>query len=420
MLNSLIRKEIKEMLTRSALVYMIILASIFALTGQMISSSQESAADKPVVALVSLDSGIYATMVTDVLAESAELAYTGNDPAAARQALESAGGTALLTIPQTFTRDILAGEQARVEILWLMRGAGIMDSLPQQVVQVLLDRAALLISTHLIEENSNLNATVVLQPAYSFDTTEYKGKVMTGLTPGEVSNILGSQTMVVPIAVMMLILMASTSVISSMGMEKENRTLETLLTMPIRRSQIIVSKIVGSAVAGLAMGLIYMAGFYSYFSSLGASAADLTGLGLALGALDYMLVGLSVFAALMAALSLSIILGTFASNYRAAQTLTFPIIGLAMLPMLLTMFQDFDTMSLPMRVLLFAIPFSHPMMAMKALMMDNYLLVVSGIAYSLAVTAVLVAVAAWIFTSDRVVTGMVRSKLKLSGLLARK
>ncbi len=420
MLNSLIRKEIKEMLTRSALAYMVILAFIFAFTGQMISSSQEAAADKPVVALVSLDSGIYGAMVTDVLEENAELAYTGNDAAAARRALESAGGTALLTIPEAFTRDILAGEQAQVEILWLMRGAGIMDSLPQQVVQMLLDRAGLLISTHLIEENSTLNAGVVLQPAYSFDTTEYKGKVMTGLTPGEIGSILGSQTMVVPIAVMMLILMASTSVISSMGMEKENRTLETLLTMPIRRSQIIASKIVGSAVAGLVMGLVYMAGFYSYFNSLGASAADLPELGLALGPMDYVLVGLSVFAALMAALSLSIILGTFASNYRAAQTLTFPIIGLALLPMMMTMFQDFDTMSLPLQVLLFAIPFSHPMMAMKALMMDNYLLVVSGIVYSLAVTAGLVAVAAWIFTSDRVVTGMTGRKFKLAGLFARR
>jgi len=70
MLISLIRKEIKEMLTRSALVYMVILALIFALTGQMITSSQESADDKPVVALVSLDSGIYGTMVTGLLEAS--------------------------------------------------------------------------------------------------------------------------------------------------------------------------------------------------------------------------------------------------------------------------------------------------------------------------------------------------------------
>ncbi len=60
------------------------------------------------------------------------------------------------------------------------------------------------------------------------------------------------------------------------------------------------------------------------------------------------------------------------------------------------------------------------MMAMKALMMDNYLLVVSGIAYSLAVTGGLVAVAAWIFTSDRVVTGTMGRKFKLARLLARR
>jgi ABC-2 type transport system permease protein len=160
----------------------------------------------------------------------------------------------------------------------------------------------------------------------------------------------------------------------------------------------------------LIMGVIYMAGFYSYFNSLGGSTVSLQDMGLALNSLDYILIGLSVFTALLAALCLSIILGSFASNYRSAQTLTFPIIGLAMLPMMLTMFQDFDTMSMGMKLLIFLIPFSHPMMAMKALMMDNYPLVIGGITYSLGVTAVLVLIATWVFTTDRVVTGTASRK----------
>jgi ABC-2 type transport system permease protein len=156
-----------------------------------------------------------------------------------------------------------------------------------------------------------------------------------------------------------------------------------------------------------------MAGFFNYFNSFSTSTVSLSSLGLALGAWDYVLIGLSVFASLMAALCMAIILGTFASSYRQAQTLTFPIIGLAMLPMMVTMFMDFDTMSPLMKVITFIIPFSHPMMAMKALMLDNYPLVISGILYCLAFTAVLVAVTVRIFNTDRVVTGSMPRKLKL-------
>jgi ABC-2 type transport system permease protein len=409
----LIRKEIKEMLTMSTLIYMVAMALIFGLTGQLISSSQEGAADKAIIAIENHDTGAYAATLVGTLEAGAEVVYKGDDVVVAREALERKQGVALLTIPADFTDRINSGQQAEVDILWFMQGAGLMDSMPQSMIEGLLSTAKEAISAQLIQENSTLKAEIVLDPAQSIDTTEYKGKMIKGLTPGEISGLLGSKTTVIPVAVMMLILMASSSVISSMGMEKENRTLETLLTLPIRRSYIIISKIVGSAVVGLIMGVIYMAGFYSYFNSLGGSTVSLQDMGLALNSLDYILIGLSVFAALLAALCLSIILGSFASNYRSAQTLTFPIIGLAMLPMMLTMFQDFDTMSLGMKLLIFLIPFSHPMMAMKALMMDNYLLVVGGIAYSLGITAVLVLIATWVFTTDRVVTGTVSRKFSL-------
>ncbi len=410
---NLIRKEIKEMLTKATMIYMVAMALIFGLTGQLISSSQKTAAEKAIIAIENHDTGTYSTVLVNTLEAGAVVVYKGEDAAAARDALEEKQGVALLTVGPDFSHRINSGEKAEVEILWLMRGAGLADSMPQAVIENLISSAERAISAELIRENSTLSADIVLDPAQNVDTTDYKGKIINGFTPGEISGLLGSRTTIIPIAVMMLILMASSSVISSMGMEKENRTLETLLTLPIRRSHIIIAKIVGSAIVGLAMGVIYMAGFYSYFNSLGGASINLQELGLALNPFDYILIGLTVFAALLAALCLSIILGSFASSYRSAQSLTFPIIGLAMLPMMLTMFQDFDTMSLGMKVLIFAIPFSHPMMAMKALMMDNYPLVISGILYSLAVTVALIAVATWVFNTDRVVTGTVSRKLSL-------
>jgi ABC-2 type transport system permease protein len=82
------------------------------------------------------------------------------------------------------------------------------------------------------------------------------------------------------------------------------------------------------------------------------------------------------------------------------------------------MFKDFDTLPAVLRIILFAIPFSHPMMAIRALMFDDYLLVLSGIAYVTVFAATMVAVVAWIFRTDRLLTG--GTKLHLGRIIFRR
>jgi ABC-2 type transport system permease protein len=210
---------------------------------------------------------------------------------------------------------------------------------------------------------------------------------------------------------MMLIMAAGGTVIASMGMEKENKTLETLLTLPVKRGSIVTGKLVASALIGLVMAAIYMVGFNYYMTGFGASGElDLEKYNIALSAFDYLLVGISLFVTLIAALSLCMILGTFAKNYKSAQTLTMPITFLAMIPMFMIIFKDFNTLPLAAQIVLFAIPFSHPMMAMRSLMFDDYALVLGGIAYSAIFAAIAIALTVWIFKTDRLLTGRIGRK----------
>jgi ABC-2 type transport system permease protein len=156
------------------------------------------------------------------------------------------------------------------------------------------------------------------------------------------------------------------------------------------------------------MAAIYMLGFSRYMTSFQFSDTNLANFGLALGMQDYLLVGISLFTALLAGLSLCIVLGTFAKNYRSAQALVFPITALALIPTFIIMLKDFDTIPAVLKVLVFAIPFSHPMMAMRALMLDSYWLVIGGIAYTAIFTVLMVGVAVRIFNSDRLLTGRVQ------------
>jgi ABC-2 type transport system permease protein len=411
MIGNIIKKEFKELFTIGTLIPIVVIAIVFGSVGSMIGNVQESMEEKPVIGIVDRDEGDFSDIAMSVLTEKAEVIYDGNDAAEGLEEVREEDGVALLLIPETFSQNIYANQPGDIEIYWIMRGTGMMDSISSGVVEGLIQGVNQGISTKLIEEDSSADPALVLAPTKRVDTTFLRGKEIEGLSPTALGNMLMSQSIVIPIVVMMLIIMAGSSVISSMGLEKENKTLETLLTLPVRRSHVVIGKIVGSALVGMIMAAIYMIGFSRYMSSFQFSDINLADFGLSLGIQDYLLVGISLFAALLAGLSLCIVLGTFAKDYRSAQTMVFPITALAMISTFTTMFKDFDTIPVVLQILVFAIPFSHPMMAMRALMLDNYALVIGGIAYTAVFTVIMIAVAVRIFSSDRLLTGRFQKRV---------
>jgi ABC-2 type transport system permease protein len=410
MIGNIVKKEFKELFTIATLIPIVVIAVVFGLVGQMVGNIGETMEEKPVIGIVDMDSGDFSHIAMSVLTEKAKVIYDGSDAEEGLEEVREENGVALLVIPEKFSPNIYASHPGELEIYWIMRGAGMMDSISSGVVEGLILAVNQGISSSLIQQDSSADPALVLNPTTRVETTFFKGKEIEGLSPGALSNMLMSQSIVIPIVVMMLIIMAGTSVISSMGLEKENKTLETLLTLPVRRSHIVIGKMVGSALVGLIMAAIYMIGFSRYMSSFQMSDMNLADFGLALGMPDYLLVGVSLFVALLAGLSLCIVLGTFAKDYKSAQTLVFPITALAMISMFITMFKDFDTVPVAVRILVFAIPFSHPMMAMRALMFDNYALVIGGIAYTAVFTIIMIWIAVRIFNSDRLLTGRVQKR----------
>jgi ABC-2 type transport system permease protein len=405
MLGNIIRKEFKELFTLSTLLPIVVVALVFGFVGQMVGNVEQRIEERPVIGVVDRDEGELSDIAMSVLAERAEVIYEGGDAGEGLEEVREGNGVALLVIPETFTENIYANSPGEIEVYWIMRGAGMLDSISSATLEVLMQSVNQEISGELMEKDNPLDPALVLDPTTRSETTFFKGKEIEGLSPGQLSGMLISQSVVMPVVVMMLIIMAGVAVISSMGLEKENKTLETLLTLPVRRSHIVIGKIVGSALVGMIMAAIYMIGFSYYMGSFQISNTSPTDFGLALGMQDYLLVGISLFVALLAGLSLCIVLGTFARNYRSAQTIIFPITALAMISAFVIMFKDFDTIPVVLKALLFAIPFSHPMMAVRALMLDNYWLVISGIVYAAVFTTVMIGVAVRIFNSDRLLTG---------------
>jgi ABC-2 type transport system permease protein len=207
-------------------------------------------------------------------------------------------------------------------------------------------------------------------------------------------------------------------VISAVAMEKQNKTLETLLTVPIKRTSIITAKMLAAGLVGLISAGVYMFAFKGFVGGIGEEAARagaqaggatmMRQLGLYFDTTGYVILGLSLFLAILVALALAMILGVLAEDFRSAQNMIMPMMFMVMIPYFLSLFADINTVSLPVKIFILAIPFSHPFLVSQNIYLGNYGMIAGGLAYMLVVFAVLVVFAARVFSTDKILTMKLR------------
>jgi ABC-2 type transport system permease protein len=413
-LGNITKKEIRELLTPATFVPIILVALIMATMGNSIQDIQEQSTAPPTIGVITEDNSTLGVVASTLLHSHAKSVYNSTSTADLQKGLETVkqhNGVAVIIIPRNFTERITQEQPGTLQVYWIMKGAGLMDSISSSALESLITFINMNISKELIRENTSINASFVLTPTQRVETTYFKNREFVGLSPSTISGMLSSQSLLIPIVMMMIIIMAGSIVIASMALEKENKTLETLLTLPVKRTSIVSGKIIAAAFIGLILAIIYMVGMQFYFSGFQfSSGVNLAAYDLVLTSGDFIWIGVSLFLALIAGLSLCMLLGTFAKSYKSAQTLTFPITMLAMIPMFITMFADFETLPLALKIFTFAIPFSHPMMASRALLFHDYTLVIGGIVYIAIFALVTISIVVWVFKTDRLLIGTTKFK----------
>jgi ABC-2 type transport system permease protein len=204
-------------------------------------------------------------------------------------------------------------------------------------------------------------------------------------------------------------------------MEKEEKTLETLLTVPVDRFAILMGKVSSTIiVAGVAavtvlVGYNYMLGSITMGITT-AAPIDLVALGLVPSLLGYALLGISLFVTLLSALALAVIISAFSENVRGAQALVGYLYPIVFVPALVLIYLDVNTLPLALKAVLFAIPYSQPIIASKAIVLGDYATVIYGIIYVAAFTVVIMYIASRLFATEKILT----AKLKFKGLRRRK
>ncbi len=433
-MTSIIRKEVRELLTPGSVISVLVMVVLFAGLGGLIGGEVDSAAELPTFGFVVDEDGDYydGWNPYDVLCNETnygaeadskiilmDSAY-GNDEAILAEMREK-GITSVLALPDadSFRESMTNGTQVTMKQYYLYEPTGLFGTVSSSVLSSVVS----ILNTSLSQEimssaGTGLDYDFVTNPIVSGTndvSTIVDGEVHTGITPSDISNEITSQTLMIPIVIMIIIMMVGSIVISSMGSEKENKTLETLLTMPIKRTSIVSGKIVAAAIVGLVYGLAYMVGMSIYMGSMtgtiaGSSSVNLEDLGMSLDILDWFLIMVSMFLAIVCALGICMILGAFAKNYKSAQTMTMPLSILAMIPMFIIMFTGWYGSGGVLQAITFAIPFSHPMMAMQALMYGDMTLVLGGIAYMAVFALVSILITVRLYNSDILITGLGQNK----------
>ena len=437
-MTNIIKKEVRELLTPGSVISVLFMVVLFAGLGGLIGGEVDSAAELPTFGLIAEDGDYYEDWnPTDVLKSAyGEDSYKivmmdstcDSSDADIVAEMQERGITSVIALPSiaSFNQSITDQTQISVRQYYLYEPTGLFGSVSSTVMSSVVTILSNSLSQKLISDTgSEINYEFLMSPigtAGEDISTIVDGQAHSGITPYDISNEITSQTLMIPIVIMIIIMMVGSIVISSMGSEKENKTLETLLTMPVKRTSIVSGKIVAAAIVGLVYGLAYMVGMSIYMGSMtgsitGSSSISLEDLGMALGAADWVLVMVSMFLAIVCALGICMILGAFAKNYKSAQTMTMPLSILAMIPMFIIMFTGWYGAGGAIQFITFIIPSSHPMMAMQALMYGDMTLVIGGIVYMAAFAIVSILITVRLYNSDILITGLGQNKYiqKLTG-----
>ena len=414
-LTNITKKELRELLTPSSIMSVVVVVVIFAMLGSAMSGTTQSATSPQNLLVVNGDADDYAvglieeaylstypTVTHETYADYVTVINGTFTNEEIRQHMLGANADSAIIIESGFHAAIDSSNPGVMYGMYTYTSGGALGNITSTIAAGIINT----VNTSILMASGSWTE----QPVDTSKTTTYvNGTFAQGVTPSQIDSAISSQNMLIPMIIMVVIVMIGSIVIGSMGNEKENKTLETLLTMPVKRTTIVTGKLLASAITGLVFGAAYMVGMMLYMnglSSVSVSGLSLESIGLTLDLLDWVLILVQMFLAILCALGICMTLGAFAKNYKSAQTMTLPISVLAMIPMFVIMLLGWEGLPLIAQVFMFLIPFTHPMMVMNNLMFGEMTLVLIGVAYLAIFTVAIIAVTVRLYKSDILITGL--------------
>jgi ABC-2 type transport system permease protein len=331
------------------------------------------------------------------------------------QAVESAKGQGLsmvMIIPEGYESNLKNKMNAEIKLYSIITSISIASSAQRANIRNFLKTINQEAGESFIKEiNPELNLEMLREPIKVKEFVVLKDIIQPGSAAFVIAYI-STQTVIVPVALLMLIIITGTMIASSIAQEKENKTLETILTVPVSRFTIVLAKMLAAVVLAICFALFFVLAMGSYMSSFSGIETSTpsgfqvsgTGIKLSLDTYSKILLGMSIFLSIVNALALATLLALFAQDVKDAQTTIMPLTIMILIPYFFALTFDPGTMSPGLKIFTFLIPFSHTFFAFKFLLLGQKIPVILGNLYLFLFAIVLLFIATKVFSSERILT----------------
>ncbi|GHU53742.1 ABC transporter [Clostridia bacterium] len=431
--SNLFFKEIKGLFTIQFVLPLIVMFVVFGGLGNIIGDmTKESISSANEVNILDLDNTTYSQNMLLYLEQQGfnvnkknanTITMEGVDVNNRSKLLEIYDCKTLVVIPKGFTEDITVNHKiTAVEQISKVTTTSTLGNISVAGAGGAISVINTYISTELIKNSSNVtdaDIAFIENPIYTEGVTVVD-KNYEKISIDSVIGYLSTQGVVIPLAVMMLVMFTSQLIISSISTEKIDKTLETLLSTPVSRLSIIWSKMLAATAVAIISAVVYMLGFNSFMGGITDAATssmvqDITGstvtmkdalsnLGLALAPLDYVLVGIQMLLTVLISLCCALMLGSLVNDPKSAQIVIMPIMFATLIPYLITIMADINTLPMAIKLIIYAIPFTHTFMAMQNIIFGNWTIYAFGLLYQIVFFGVALTITKGLFTSDKILT----------------
>lgn len=232
-----------------------------------------------------------------------------------------------------------------------------------------------------------------------------------------------------PLVLFLLIVLTAQTIITAIAAEKTDKTLETLLSSPVPRSVIIGAKMLAALIVALIYAAVYGIGFFisllsnvedtaetvdiaEAFTNMIATQDAINLLGLQIPFYGWIGVIVQLLMTIGIALTASMILGGLVEDAKGSQTASLPIMICTMFPYILSMISDIRNMDMPVRILLYCIPFTHTFIATSCLRFHQNSLFWGGMIYQIVFLVIIAFAALKLYQSDILFTHNLNKKRK--------
>ncbi|EEB73335.1 ABC transporter permease [Thermococcus sp. AM4] len=418
----LAKKEVKNLIRDKKLLFGLIIVPliVYPALGRMMQFGFESATKETHVAIVNFDDGKYGELLIKALNASPNVSVTVITAPSVEEALKRAlqeNQNVLVVIPPNFSESIESDRIATVEVYGVFKGlsSGMRESVSEGRINAVISVLSEEIARLKVRSLGARDPEAILHPIRAESRSYFMDRII-NVPPTVVSQVLASQSYGLPLIVFLMVMITSQMAAGAVASEKENKTLETLLTLPVKRTTIVASKITGTAVMGVIAALAYMIGLKQYMASFGAqTGVSLSELGLSVTPAGLALFGVVVFLTIAFSLSLAMLLAVFAEDVQSANTVVSSVILPLAFPTFILSFVDVTQLPPLGRYLLLASPFTHPTLDYRYILMGDYGSVAWSILYLGIAAGVTLYATARIFASEKVLTARIRWGRKRRG-----